>query len=112
VTRLTEVTALGDDLINKLALSQAEVSKHSANVSNLELQVEALMRERDTANEKMNAGGEANGVLDEVLLSLNKEKDELVSALKQSKADVAHLEAEKDEVKHLFYGEYISRFWK
>jgi chromosome segregation ATPase len=111
-TRLTDVTALGDDLINKLALSQAEVSKHSANVSNLELQVEALMRERDTANEKMNAVLYSNGVLDEVLLSLNKEKDELVSALKQSKADVAHLEAEKDEVKHLFYGEYISRFWK
>jgi chromosome segregation ATPase len=98
VSRLTEVTALGDDLKNKLALSEAEVSKHSANVSNLETQVEALITDRDTAIEKMNAVLSSKGVLDEVLLSLNKEKDELASALKQSMADVARLEAEKDEV--------------
>jgi len=60
--------------------------------------VEALMRERDTAIEKMNAVLSSNGDSDEVLLSLNKEKDELASALEQSKADVARLEAEKDEV--------------
>jgi hypothetical protein len=37
----------------------------------------------------------SNGVSDEVLLSLNKEKDELVSALKQSKANVARFEVRK-----------------
>ena len=56
------------------------------------------MRERDTAIEKMNAVLSSNGVSDKVMLSLNKEKDELASALEQSKADVARLEVEKDEV--------------
>jgi outer membrane murein-binding lipoprotein Lpp len=69
-TRLTEVTALGEDLSIKLALSEAEVSKHSANVSNLESQVEALITDRDTAIEKMNEVLSSKGVSDEVLLSL------------------------------------------
>lgn len=83
---------------NILASTQEEVSKHSAKVSELESNIDALSKERDTAIEKMNAIILSANGLDEALSSLNKEKDEICSALEQSKKDIARLEAEKEEV--------------
>jgi chromosome segregation ATPase len=81
--RLEDVTLERDELANRLASTQEEVSTYIANVP------KALSIERDTAIEIFE--------IEQVLLSLTSEKDELSSSLEQTKAEVFRLETEKEE---------------